>query len=149
MFKLLNIYNLIFLNKYAQHVVDKSEILNWFESLDMTERSLAVKEVWILATQAHISEDDIDAIAEKAGLKSTHTPVVMLKKATLPLKQRGFELANLKGTLLKQAFCLVVEWFAFAEERRKDNEIEETCNHWWHRDLSDARIVDEIIKENK
>jgi hypothetical protein len=51
--------------------------------------------------------------------------------------------------VLEQAFILLLDCFAIAERRRKEKEDKTICNHWWHKDLSDKQIIDDILKNNK
>lgn len=146
MFKALTLPKLILLNQYVQQVVTRQEIDKWFLSLEENEKQSSVKEVWILATQAQVAEGDVLQAAKEAELKPTHTPVVMLLANKLPLYRRGYELANMKGSVLNQAFLLTLECFVLAERRRKEKEDMKNCNHWWHKDLSDERVIKEILE---
>jgi len=144
--KILTTKELILLNQYVQGVVLKNEIENWFLSFEEVDKQSIVKSIWELATQAQIRESDIPIATINSGLKSTHTPVVIVSNDDTKLYSRGYKLSTLKGTVLKQAFSLVIECFALAEKRRKENEDKLECNHWWHRDLSDEHIVKDILE---
>lgn len=148
MFTGLTLSNLILLNQYAQGIVTRQEVEKWFLSLAENEKQSSVKEVWILATQALVTEGDIPKATEVAGLKSTHTPVVMILNGDVPFYKRGYRLSELKGIVLNQAFWFVLECFALAERRRKEKEGTTECNHWWHKDLSDERVIKEILGNN-
>lgn len=148
MFKILTLPRLILLNQYVQGVAKREEITQLYSSFDESDKQCSVKEIWMLATQAQVTEEDVVSAVSKAKLKPTHTPVQMLQTSKMPFHRRGYELANLKGTVLNQAFSLVLECFALAERRRKEQEKSEPCNHWWHRDLSNENIVKEILNSN-
>jgi hypothetical protein len=149
MVELLPIQELVLLNQYVQGIVLREDIVHWYSSLDENSRKAAVKAIWILATQARILESDLTKAIDESGLKPTHTPVQMLKTKKMPFHRRGYALANLKGTVLNQAFLLVLECFALAERRRKDSEDSATCNHWWHKDLSNENVLKERRKQNE
>ncbi|HYE68779.1 MAG TPA: DUF5958 family protein [Anaerovoracaceae bacterium] len=146
--KILTMKELILLNQYVQGVVKRLEIVNWFSSLPEDDKRSVVKSVWLLAVQAQIVEDDIPTVTLEAGLKPTHTPVVMLSKGNESLHKRGYGLSRLSGVVLNQAFLLVLESFALAERRRKEKEGSEECNHWWHKNLADENIIKEILEKN-
>ncbi len=146
--KILTIQELVLLNQYVQGVVLKKEIYNWFSSLVERDKQSVVKSIWVLATQAQVIESDIPIATLAADLKPTHTPVVMISKGDVSLYNRGYRLSELKGTILNQAFLLVLECFALAERRRKEKEGTSECNHWWHKDLSDERVIKEILQNN-
>lgn len=148
MFRLLTISRLILLNQYVQGIVKREEVVLWYSCLDENDKQSAVKEVWMLATQAHVIEDDVLAATAEADLKPTHAPVQILKTCKMPFHRRGYELATLKGTSLNHAFLLALECFALAERRRKEQEEPQKCNHWWHRDLADENIIRDILNNN-
>ncbi len=145
--KILTIQELLLLNQYVQGVVSKSEVTKWFLALKETEKQSVVKNIWALAIQAQVIESDIQDAIGAAGLKPTQTPVVMISKGNVSLHNRGYKLSILKDTVLNQAFFLVLECFAIAERRRKEKEDPLNCNHWWHKDLSDERIIKEILEK--
>ena len=146
--KYLSTIELILLNKYVQSVVEKDAVYDWFLSFQEGDRQSIVARVWDLARQSQAVESDVLIAAKSAGLKPTHTPIVMLIKSRDPFHLRGYNLSSQRGIILEQAFKIVLECFALAERRRKDKEDGGACHHWWHRDLSDEAIVREIIKSN-
>lgn len=148
MFTILTLPKLILLNQYVQGVANREDVVNWYLSLDEDSKKMTVKEIWILATQAKILENDLITVTTQAGLKPNLNPVQMLKINKMPFHRRGYELANLKGTILDQAFLLVLECFVLAERRRKELEEPDKCTHWWHQDLSDENVIREILKNN-
>ena len=144
----LTIEELILLNKYVQGVVTQESIYDWFCSFKEEDKRLAIKSVWYLAIQAQATENDIENAAKAAGLRMTHTPVVILLGGKEPFKNKGYKLSSLEGVVLYQAFKIVLECFVLAEQRRKLKESSQFCHHWWHKDLSDELVVKEILKNN-
>jgi len=142
----LNIKELIFLNQYVQGIVTKGQILEWLSAYDEETKQNILREVWVLAVQANTVEEDIDEAVKRAGLKLTHTPTRMLYKSGIPFRNRGYSLSDLKGKELLQALQLVIECFAIAENRRRLTCSPERCNHWWHQDLSNPKIVEKILE---
>lgn len=144
--KILTIQELLLLNQYVQGIVTRDELKSWFLSLNVIDKQAVVKNTWILAIQAQVRESDIPDATAAAGLKPTHTPVVIASNGNISLHNRGYKLSTLKGTVLNQAFLFVLECFVLAEHRRKEKKGPLECNHWWHKDLSDERIVQDILK---
>jgi len=138
---------LVLLNKYAQQLIMRETIYDWYSSFKEFEKKQIVKNVWYLALQAQVLESDIEKAAEISALKTTHTPVVMLSQGKDPFKNRGFNLSKLDGVVLNQAFKLVLECFALAEQRRRFAEGSLPCHHWWHKDLSDENVIKEILTD--
>ena len=143
----LTIEELLLINQYVQKIVLETDIKAWFSPLSEDEKQSIVKNLWMLAIQAQVVESDVNIAAENIGLKKTHTPVVMLLKGEVSFQNRGYRLYELKGIVLEQAILLALECFSLAESRRKLKKCGTSCNHWWHRDLSNDSIVNEIIKD--
>ncbi len=144
--KYLEIEDLILINQYVQNIITKDNINSWFLSFDESDKQIIVRTIWQLAVQSRVNDNDVLIATNAARLKSTHTPVVMLHSSKFTLWQRGGDLAKLRGQLLNQAFYLVLECLATADRRRREEENKTECTHWWHRDLTDKKIIDEIIK---
>lgn len=140
----------VILNQYAQGIKPINELLEWYNSFDTEKKRSILVEIWSLANQAKVNEEDVENARIIAGLKVTHTPVRMLNSEALPFKSRGFKVANLKGKEQVQAFLLILNCFAIAEQRRKSKcaSEKENCNHWWHQDLSNQKLIQEILKNS-
>lgn len=138
----------VILNQYAQGIKYASELLEWYNSFDIDKKRSILIEIWSLANQAGVIEKDVENARITVGLKATHTPVRMLYSEKLPFKNRGYKLADLKGKEQVQAFLLILNCFAIAEQRRKSkcDADKENCNHWWHQDLSNPQLIQEILK---
>jgi hypothetical protein len=146
--KKLMIEELLFLNQYIQNVVQREAINNWFLSFDEMDRQAVVSGIWVLAWQARAVRSDFAEAAVAAGLNPTHTPVVAASNKETQFRYVGFKLAALKGPVLEQAFWFSLELYALAERRRKREKCSAGCNHWWHKDLSDKRVVKKILKDS-
>lgn len=144
--RVLTIQELLLLNQYVQGIVSRDEINKWFFSFNENDKQSVVKNIWVLAIQAKVKENDIKNAMLAAGLKPAHTPVVMITNGKDALYNRGYRLSTLKGIVLNQVFLLVLECFVVADNRRKEKEDPLHCNHWWHKDLSDEQIIKNILK---
>jgi hypothetical protein len=60
------------------------------------------------------------------------------------LKAQLAKLTDLPQAQLEEAFRLVVELLNIADSRRRTEKPLDLVNHWWHRDLRDPKILDEI-----
>ena len=144
----LDIKDLVMLNQYAQKVITKDKINSWFSILDEENQRNLLKQVWVLAWQAQVREEDIPKAILSAGLKPTHTPAVILLSGSDKLIQKGNKLLKTKGTVLKQAFDLVLECFVIADNRRR-KKCGAQCHHWWHEDLSKIDIIEKILRNTQ
>lgn len=147
---MLSIQEEIILNQYAQGINSASDLLDWYNSFDNDKKRSILVQIWSLANQAKANEEDVENARIIAGLKVTHTPVKMLYTEKLPFKNRGFKLADLKGKEQVQAFLLILNCFSIAEQKQKCKcDIDKkNCNHWWHQDLSNSQLVQELLRNN-
>ncbi|HRQ70516.1 MAG TPA: DUF5958 family protein [bacterium] len=142
--KTLTIDELIIINQYSQGIVEKSRLLDWYKSLKLEDQQSIIPQIWSLALQAKAREEDVAPAVEKAQLKLSNNPVVMLKSAKEPFSNRGYNLAKLKDKVLVQAFMLIIECFVVADKRKKTTDCANGCEHWWHQDLSDDQIIKSV-----
>jgi len=84
-------------------------------------------------------------------LSSDHS---LVQKAALFRGGYSFALLDEQDWLLQldasERSCflpLFVCLFGYAEGRVFANETEESCNHWWHRDLLDERVVRALLSD--
>jgi hypothetical protein len=148
--KSLSIKEKLLLNQYVQGIYKSDVIIEWFNQFNESDKRDILKGVWIISTQARVTEEDILLATKNAGLKISHTPVRMLVSQKTVLRNRGFNLTKLRGKELNQAFNLILNCFALAEKRRKEkcDLNKEICNHWWHQDLSDPQIIKKILNNS-
>jgi hypothetical protein len=86
-------------------------------------------------------EDTIAAISE-AQLKRTLTPCVLITKPNLNVQLA--KLATLPEFELSRVFRLLIKLLGIADNKRRQEEPLDTINHWWHRDLGDPEVVNDI-----
>jgi len=46
-----------------------------------------------------------------------------------------------------KTFFLLMSLLAIADARRYSKYCQNGCSHWWHRDLSDRKVLDEIQRD--
>lgn len=144
----LTIHDLILINQYSQELVKKQTLGAWFDSFSEQDKKDIIKLIWQLALQAQLTENDIHDVVIESKIKKTLNPVKMLLGKKYPFSQRGYNLMDLDGIVLNQAFYLLLECLKYADKRRKRNEEPLRCNHWWHRDLSNSDVVNQIISDH-
>jgi hypothetical protein len=135
----------IIINQLAQNILDRTDGETWFDSLDPTRQMAMLNDVFyfIKNTSPH-QEDAMMAIA-KSGLKTTYTPCVLLTKYDL-----WGALAKIKNLPIDErpkVFKLAVTLLGISDERRRAQRCSGLCSHWWHRDLGDRMVIEQIRKE--
>jgi hypothetical protein len=139
---MLSVDEEILLNQLAQGIVSDLEGDAWFQaqSEDGKRRLLLGLNAFILQASPR-PEDAVVAISE-SRLKQTLTPCILIVKPDL--KVQLAKLARLPESELPQVFGLLIKLLAVADSRRRREKPLDLVNHWWHRDLNDPKVVNDI-----
>ncbi|TSJ46565.1 DUF5958 family protein [Fluviicola chungangensis] len=141
----MNLEEEILINKYGQGLLNSTELLSNFNTLDLKKKRLFLSDMTFLIMQSKPNYDDIETIISESKLKPTYTPCILLKK--------GIEYHNLNKIIelpeneLDKVFLLFLSAFKIPYQR-KFNEEKEDSNKWWYWDLSDEKKVTEIRKKH-
>jgi Family of unknown function (DUF5958) len=120
----------IVLNRLAQQIVAEEEGLRWFAGLGVDEQKGVLQKLWMFAAQAGASVNDVDAAIQRARLKPSLTPCVLLKGG--PLKVQVAKVLGLPIGEREKSFRLLLALFQVADERRRSTSCVKGCSHWWH-----------------
>lgn len=141
----------IYLNQIAQEVVTLEEALQWFKNLEQEEQMDTFRTLLFILLQAGAVADDADNTVAKSGLRPTFTPCVLLLKAQreqpfapAALQEVLWKIANLPANEKEKSFRLLIALFQVADARRRERCFEPE-RHWWHQDLSDEKVVAEVL----
>jgi len=134
----------ILINKYGQELINIEQLLNLYESFDLTSKKLFLNHMLFLILQSKPIEDDIEPAIINSSLKSTYTPCVLLKKGVA--NHNLEKLINLPENELTKVFVLILNLFKIAYNRRFAIERDRP-NKWWYWDLSDETNINKI-KQN-
>ena len=136
----------ILVNQLAQGIVEMPTGESWFAGLaESTQRSVLRELNVFIANATPHSEDAARAVAV-SGLKSTFTPCVLLTTG-LNIQHQLAKISDLPRPELGKAFRLLIALLAVADARRRTTNPLNATNHWWHRDLGDAGVLDAIRQE--
>ncbi|TQF42634.1 hypothetical protein UNPF46_04640 [Bradyrhizobium sp. UNPF46] len=138
----MNIDEEILLNQLAQGIVSDREGEVWFQAHSLDEKRRVLRGLNVVILQASPREEDAATAISKAQLKTTLTPCVIVKRPNL--KVQLAKLATLPEPELTQSFRLLIKLLAVADKRRREEKPLDLENHWWHRDLADPNVVNEI-----
>jgi hypothetical protein len=138
----IDIEELIFLNQVAQGVRSVNDINFWFEKLTPARRSLILKMVGQMIQNARPElEDGLEAV-KQSGLKPTFTPCVLLTKGAN--REQIKKILTLSAPEQNKSLILLLSLFRIADQRRRIREPDASERHWWHRDLGNSGVLDEI-----
>ena len=141
---MLKIDKAIILNKYGQELINSKIIIDYFSSLELTEKKTYLKEIVELIIQSKPKEKDVKTAIEKSGLKTTYTPCVLLiKGVTNHNLQRIVELPDSE---MNKSLKLLLSLFKVSYWRRFNLEKNDV-NKWWYWDLSKEENVVKALNE--
>ncbi len=133
----------ILINQLAQGVKPMSLGEEWFMRQDEASRLTVLRSTSAMAMQASPIPADVKEAISRSGLKETATQCVLVQKPNL--KVQLAKIVNLKGAEQKTSFRLLVSLLGVADERRRKTKPLDLVNHWWHRDLSDERVIAQLL----
>lgn len=122
-----------FLNCISQGARSIEDGKDWFQDL-LPEKQLEVlREIAVYIQQAGARETDVPEAIEKARIKKTYTPCVILQNGRL--KMQLAKVLNLPTVEYPKTFSLLISLLSIADERRRNNQCKDGCSHWWHQPL--------------
>ncbi|MFF0561711.1 DUF5958 family protein [Streptomyces sp. NPDC004266] len=120
----------VVLNQLAQGICPLDQGVDWFGSLDGAEQFEVLRDLAGFCIQARaLVEDGPEAIC-RAGIRSTHTPAVLITRGHLT--EQLTKIINLPQDERVKAFRLLVALLGVADERRRARFCAQGCSHVWH-----------------
>ncbi len=140
------------MNQLVRKEINVSGFVDWYETLSTEGQVALLNELFLCAQQAGGKETTFHAAVEAAGL-SNETAVVCSAASF-----RGDYSNKLNTTLLewlmqceskerRVVLPVFVYYFGLAESAVYHRETEDGCNHWWHRDPLDPRVVNDLLND--
>lgn len=142
---MLSLDDIVRLNQYAQSIMPLDQARAWFETLGGEERLAVLQQLAVLAQEARAVAGDIPEALQRSTVKKTATPWVLVMAG--PLRAQIAKVVHLPAAEQPKSFLVLLSLFAVADARRRRDECAQGCKHWWHRDLSDAATVHEILAD--
>lgn len=141
----MNLADQIAINQIQQELISQQDAKNWFLSFPTKTQQEILQRLSYMALQAGARETDVSLAIAQSKLRPTYTPCVLLSKGRL--KEQMAKLLKLPASEFIKAFFLLISLLAIADARRYSKYCQDGCSHWWHRDLSDRQVLDEIRHE--
>jgi hypothetical protein len=133
----------IFLNQLAQGIKRMTEGEAWFMKLSDQNKVATLRELNAMIMQASPRPLDVEVAIQRSSIPGRMPQCVMATKPNL--KVQLAKIATLSRAEQPRSFRFLVALLGAADERRRKTKPLDLVNHWWHRDLSDERIVTEIL----
>jgi hypothetical protein len=148
----LELPDIIRVNQLVRSRIDFDSFKAWYESLSVSEQSALTTTLCEFAYQVGFDAKIYQDALSEAKIDADNPIVIHAASFHKP-----YEFLNLFGlyTWLSQlnhderftAFKMFVYLFGIAESNCCQRETKESCNHWWHRDLLDDRVVQAILSD--
>ncbi|MFF7551261.1 DUF5958 family protein [Streptomyces canus] len=120
----------VVLNRLAQGIRPLDRGVDWFESLAGAEQFEVLRDLAGFCIQARALIEDGSESIRRAGIRSTHTPAVLITRGHLT--EQLTKIINLPQDERVKAFRLLVALLGVADERRRARFCANGCGHAWH-----------------
>jgi hypothetical protein len=149
----LELVEVIRMNQLVRGKIDLDGFTAWYEQLSQPEQCMLIYQTVEFAYRAGVDEGVWSMALVAINLENNH-PII---EQVLSFLRRSFPewthfhnwLAQLSDSDRLTIFNLAVYLFGIAEGRAYGNEEQSCCNHWWHRDLLDERVVRDLLRDPK
>jgi len=140
------------LNRLIRGRLDFEAFTSWYRSLIPNQQACLVSTLREYAYEAGVDDGVYAEALQGAGLIAAD-PAVQQAQGILRQTNAGFWIYQHLPELAEgdrfTVFTISVHLFAVAEGRVFRAHTKDHCNHWWHRDLLDDRVVQAILNDPK
>jgi hypothetical protein len=148
----LELADIIRVNQLVRNQIDFEGFQEWYDSLSVPEQTALITSLFNFAFQAGTEEEIYEEALNAASLDLENPLVVQAKSFHKPYRFLNlFEmdpwLTQLDKVERFTVFKMCVYLFGTAERKVFQGETKESCNHWWHRDLLDERVVQALLDD--
>ena len=142
----LNLEEEIRINKFIRNKIDFQGFKEWFDSEPRNKQNMIVSTLCEYTQQAGITDEGIDTSFNKSGLNNHNKNIEYLLKLKISIDEIEEWFENLNKVERDEILKFCVYLFGITEGEVYKKEIVQGCNHWWHRDLLDSRVVSSLLK---
>ena len=151
----LTLSEIIKVNQLVRLSIDLVGFTKWYDQLSSRQQHVLISTLFEFAHQAGVDEKTWEE-ALSVGKVTSYSDQVLVIKSFHNYELRfhdhsGFItwLQNLSESERRNVFTIGVYLFGTTEGKVFREESKEWCNHWWHRDLLDRRVVEDILANSK
>jgi hypothetical protein len=135
------------INQAAQGVRSLAETRLWFCEHSSHEQRALIQEVGYLALQAGAVPEDA-ALAASYAAQKRGSPACVLMSKGVPKVQLS-KILELPDEENLRSFSFLVGLLSVADARRRQTSCATGCQHWWHRNLREKAVVDDILNSGE
>ena len=142
--------DLIRVNQLVRGRIDFDGFRAWYRSLPAEQRRAMTYLLCEFAHQAGVDDTTWDDALAQSGLPASNPVVQRLwstRRAEFAVLPLYTFVMGVPDDDLPTVFKFFVYLFGTAEGASFRRESKERCNHWWHRDLLDERVVRDLLTD--
>ena len=149
----MSLPDVIRINQLIRGRINIEGFKQWYAQLSPDEQRVLITRLHEFTYQAGVNEHTWAEALSSAGLSGDIPIVVDIK--SFHLTEIGLHFSGDFHQWLEDrpdddrylTFVILVYLFGVAEGSVFRNETVDSCNHWWHRNLMDSRVVDAILSD--
>jgi len=151
----MTLADVIRVNQLVRSRIDYDGFRSWYDALPPDAQCELANTVLLFALEAGLNRARFEEAVGLAGLPGDHLLVGQVRTLCAPRWERDGDstynlcrwVEGLPDADRAVVFRLFVFLFGVAEGRVYQCETPEHCNHWWHRDLLDERVVRDLLSD--
>lgn len=151
----LELIDLIRINQLVRNYIDFDKFEKWYNSLSVLEQSALTTTLCDFSYQAEFDEATYNEALKEAGIDSDNS-LVKYAVSFYNKRRRYLDIHSFYKWLIQLqdverfvVFRNFVYLFGKAEGIVYRHETKEGCNHWWHRNLLDEKVVQSLLDNPK
>ncbi|UUC43946.1 DUF5958 family protein [Flavobacterium cerinum] len=134
----MKIQNDIKINQFGQNLLTITDIINYFDSLEKSEKDDFIKKLIFFILQLKPTKEDVESAIKLSGLKETYTPIVLIK---LSYDYNNLnKIINLPDNEFKKSLSLLLALYFTAYQKQFTSEGFFPTK-WWLNDLSNYNNI--------
>lgn len=149
----MDLADLISLNRLVRGTINFSGFDQWFEGLSNEKRRILVHTLSGFAHEAGVDDAVFHSAVTAAALSESDATVIHIRSLRRDdgLTELRIDkwIESVSDEELPQLARFLFALFGTAEGRVFSAESKDWCNHWWHRDILDDRVVQDILNDPK
>lgn len=147
--------DMIRLNQLVRTHTNEAELLRWYHRLATCEQMELIRAVVMCAIQAGVDSQTVaraiasSRVREVGEFVRLHPDGFTLHGSPISTQRLMVYIAKAEAPVRLEGFRFLIHLFGEAERQVLALEGDHDCNHWWHRDLLDAGVVDDLMRQSK
>jgi hypothetical protein len=137
--------DLIRINRLVRGNFDVLGYRDWYDAVSKDEQIALMFALYTFSVQTGLHIQLLDKAVKNSGTSLKLAELIQDLVAGGTLGKLRIWLGSASDDDRRDALPLFVQLFGESEAAVMALETEETCNHWWHRDLLDPKVIADLM----